>query len=81
MQSPDLSGCCLYTSFQPCPMCTGAIMVSGIERIVMGGKPTAETNQYGPYTPELLLDHTGWSDRVEVITGILVEECERIRYE
>ena len=79
--SPDLSGCSLYTSFQPCPMCTGAIMVSGIERVVMGGRPTPETNQYGPYTPEQLLEHTGWGDRVEVITGILVEECERIRYE
>ena len=81
LQSPNLSGCILYTSFQPCPMCCGAIMVSGIATLVMGGRPSPETNQYGPYTPERLLEDTGWGDRVEVITGILVEECERIRYE
>ena len=54
-------------------------MVAGIERIVMGGRPTPETNQYGPYTPEQLLEQTGWGDRVEVINGILVEECQSIR--
>ena len=32
---PDLSGCTLYTSFQPCPMCCGALMVSGISTLVM----------------------------------------------
>ena len=55
--------------------------MSGIATLVMGGRPGPETNQYGPYTPEQLLEDTGWGDRVEVITGILVEECERIRYE
>lgn len=30
----DLSGCTLYSSCEPCPMCLGAIYWSGIERIV-----------------------------------------------
>jgi len=32
--SHDLSGCVLYTSCEPCPMCLGAIYWSGIERVV-----------------------------------------------
>ena len=30
----DLSGCILYTSCEPCPMCFGAIYWSGIKRVV-----------------------------------------------
>ncbi len=31
----DLSGCTLYTTFHPCAMCCGALMVSGISTLVM----------------------------------------------
>ena len=81
LASPDLSGCSLYTSFQPCPMCCGALMVSGISRLVMGGRPDSSTNQYGGYTPEQLLEQAGWGSRVEVVTGVLTEECIRVRQE
>ena len=30
----DLSGCILYTSCEPCPMCLGAIYWAGIRRVV-----------------------------------------------
>ena len=30
----DLSGCVLYTSCEPCPMCLGAIYWSGIRRVI-----------------------------------------------
>ncbi len=29
---PDMTGCILYTTFQPCPMCSGALIVSGLLR-------------------------------------------------
>ncbi len=34
LKSHDLSGCTIYTSCEPCPMCLGAIYWSGIKRVV-----------------------------------------------
>lgn len=34
MKTHDLSGCTLYSSCEPCPMCLGAIYWSGIKRVV-----------------------------------------------
>jgi tRNA(Arg) A34 adenosine deaminase TadA len=34
LKSHDLSGCILYSSCEPCPMCLGAIYWSGIKRVV-----------------------------------------------
>lgn len=31
-----LSGCTLYVTLEPCPMCAGAIVMSGVERVVFG---------------------------------------------
>lgn len=31
-----LSGCTLYVTLEPCPMCAGAIVMSGLDRIVYG---------------------------------------------
>jgi len=34
LKTHDLSGCVLYTSCEPCPMCLGAIYWSGIRKVV-----------------------------------------------
>lgn len=78
---PDLSGCILYTSFQPCPMCCGALIVSRISTLVMGARPNPAGNPYGNYTPELLFNLAGWESSIEVVTGILPGECLAIRQE
>ena len=78
---PDLSGCILYTSFQPCPMCCGALIVSRISTLVMGARPNPADNRYGGYTPEQLLNLAGWGSEIEVVTGILPGECLAVRQE
>ena len=77
----DFSGCTLYTSFQPCPMCCGALIVSGVSTLVMGARPVASENRYGTYTVETLLELSGWASKMEVVTGILPAECLEVRRE
>ena len=75
----DFTGCALYTTFQPCPMCSGAIMVSGISTVVMGARPNPGESAYGDFFVEKLFQEAGWGDKIEVVTGILVDECWKIR--
>ena len=58
----DMAGATMYTTFEPCPMCCGAIMNANIARLVMGGRPTAEQTMWGDYTLERLLEMCGWDD-------------------
>ena len=75
----DMTGATLYTTFEPCPMCCGALMNANIAALVMGGRPTAEQTTWGNYTLERLLEMCGWSDRMQVVTDVLVTECLSIR--
>ena len=75
----EFPGCTLYTTFEPCPMCTGAIMTCNFDAVVMGGRPTPENTRWADYTIEKLVDLSGWKDRLEVITGVLVQECVDVR--
>ena len=77
--SGDLSRTVVYTTFEPCPMCCGAILAAGASTIVMGGRPEAGSSRWGDYTLERLIELTGWSDRIEVVTGILVDDCVNVR--
>ncbi len=75
----DMSGSTLYTTFEPCPMCCGALMNANIAALVMGGRPTPQETRWGNYTLEGLLELADWRDRMEVVTGVLLEDCLSIR--
>ncbi|MCI0439225.1 MAG: nucleoside deaminase [Chloroflexi bacterium] len=75
----EFPGCALYTTFEPCPMCCGAIMASGIAVVVMGGRPGPGQSRWGGYTIEKLIELAGWKGRIEVVTGILTQECNEVR--
>ena len=79
LKKVDLSGCSLYTTFEPCPMCCGAIMTSGIATLVMGARHKPEESRWGPYSVEKLLEMAKWRDRIEIVTGILPQECVAVR--
>ncbi|MBT3942570.1 MAG: nucleoside deaminase [Chloroflexi bacterium] len=76
---PVLTGTTLYSTFEPCPMCCGAILATGISTLVLGGRPKPGTSKWGDYTLERLVELTARGERVEVITGVLPDECFNIR--
>jgi tRNA(adenine34) deaminase len=75
----DLAGCTLYTTLEPCPMCSGAILVSGISALVVGAVHGSEEGRAGSYTAEGLLSDSGWDTAGRLVTGVLAEECAAVR--
>jgi len=75
----DIKGSTLYTSCEPCPMCTGAIFWSGIRRVVFSLSALrlgeiANDSFCGPCTT--LFDRAGEQVRTEVIGPVLEPEGE-----
>ena len=75
LQQVDFTGCTLYTTFEPCPMCCGAILNSAISTLVMGARHDPEQTRWAGYTVEALIDLTGRSQTIKVVTGVLVQAC------
>lgn len=69
-----LTGCCLYVTLEPCPMCAGALVNSRVERLVFGTRdPKAGyCGSLGNLVADPRLNH-----RMEVTEGVLAEECSR----
>ena len=64
------------TTFEPCMMCAGAIVMSGVSTLVMGGNYSSTIRRYGNYSVERAFELVQRGD-IEVVRGVLVEECER----
>jgi len=67
-----LGGCTLVVTLEPCPMCAGAAMMARVDRLVFG----AWNEDYGAAGSrwDLVRDRR-LNHRVEVIGGVLAEEC------
>ena len=74
----DLSGCTLYTTMEPCPMCCGAIMYARISSLVLGGRMVEAGPTFGPYSVEKLLDLTQWGARLRLVTDVLQKRGEEL---
>ena len=61
--TPYLAGCAMYGTFEPCPMCYGAIMNSGIDTLVLGGRFEGKHRTYGEYSVSGLLVMAGTGRR------------------
>ena len=80
LKGSDWKGCTLYTSCDPCPMCAGATMFSGIERLVIGARSAKLAELRGrparTYTAESLAEQMHM--KLEVIRGVLQDEAEKV---
>ncbi|MEO5790052.1 nucleoside deaminase [Gelidibacter sp.] len=74
----DLSDCILYTTHEPCIMCSYMIRHSKIP-IIVTGIATGEIGGYSSQLP-LLLDTTikSWTKPPLLIKGILESECDAL---
>ena len=73
-----LSGATLYVTLEPCPMCAGAIIQARVKQLVFGA---ADPKGGGCGSVMNVLDINRWNHRVEVVAGILEDECAEVLIE
>lgn len=70
-----LEGCTMYVTLEPCQMCAGAIVQSRMDRVVMGSM-NPKAGCAGSVLN--LLQISAFNHQVELVRGILEEECSTI---
>ncbi len=69
-----LSGCSLYVTLEPCPMCAGAIINARIDKIYYGAKD----DKAGSCGSIINLFLENYNHKPQVTGGILKEACSKI---
>ena len=69
-----LSDCEMYITLEPCTMCMGAIILSRIKKIYIGTMDK-KTGACGSFID---LQKYKYNHKVEIETGIMKAECEKI---
>ena len=73
-----LTGCTLYVTIEPCSMCAGAMIQARLRRVVFGASdPKAGASG----TVLTVLNHPRLNHQVEIVEGVLAEECAAILQE
>lgn len=75
LENKYLSGCTLYVTLEPCPMCAGALVWSKIDRVVFGATD-AKAGACGSILN--VASNQKLNHQVEIIQGIMEEDCEWI---
>ena len=73
LNTSRLNGCELYVTLEPCPMCTWAILQSGIDAVYFGSYNT----QYGAMLSNTQLVELSHS-KIKIYGGIEEEKCDKI---
>jgi tRNA(adenine34) deaminase len=72
--SPDLRGCDLYVTLEPCPMCMGAIILARINVLVFGCSDYSFGAAGSRYQ---LADHPN-AKHLKIYGGIMERECAEL---
>lgn len=82
----DMAGCTLYGTLEPCSMCIGAALWSGVDRVVFGAYAAdvaGNDYEYDDYSSEKLIAGSRKAadparGSIEVTGGVLREECKQL---
>ena len=69
-----LSGCSMYVTLEPCPMCAGAAIMSRIDKVFFG----AREPQTGSCGSVVNLFMEPYGHKVQITGGILADECSAL---
>ncbi len=69
-----LTGCTLYVTLEPCPMCAGAIVNSRIDRVVYG----ASDSGAGCFGSVINFNAYPFNHAVQVTEGVCEDECREL---
>ncbi|WNR44615.1 tRNA adenosine(34) deaminase TadA [Paenibacillus roseipurpureus] len=72
LQAWRLLDCKLYVTLEPCPMCAGAIVQARVPQVIYG---TVDPKAGCAGTLMNLLQEDRFNHRVDVVSGVLQEEC------
>lgn len=70
-----LSGCTLYVTVEPCPMCAGALVQSRVDHVVFGAR---DPKAWADRSLLEIVQNPGLNHRMEVTGGILEAECGEV---
>ena len=74
LKSWRLSGCDLYVTLEPCPMCAGAIINGRIDRVVFG----ARDPRMGALGSVIDLNSYPLGHKPQIIPAVLEKECAEL---
>ncbi len=75
LEEKYLTGCTLYVTLEPCPMCAGALVWSKIDRIVYGAMDDKAGACGSIFN---IAENKKLNHRIEVIQGILEDDCSEL---
>lgn len=74
LSSWRLDGCTMYVTLEPCPMCTGAIMASRIEKVIFG----AYDEKGGAMGGVCNLCEMPFMNAPQLVGGFMEDECAEV---
>jgi tRNA(adenine34) deaminase len=75
LQTWRLTGCTMYVTLEPCPMCAGALVLARMDRLVFGSDDPKAGACGSLY--DIVRDNR-LNHRLEVTTGVLADECSKL---